>query len=264
MGSGFDFLAQETFELSEKFKKGRDISGFDDLRKLSFERFEKTLLQSPSTTLDLRSGPGLLFWTTKSQGTYSIRGITSADIRESYDKFLSFDSEILERLRCDTPSDIELNVFPTYSIEEAKYIYLNILNKRILLQEDWATNIGDPGNHWWLTHYDDYLEIQFGNRGMYSKENVIRLGPLGEGRTLSKILNSQQIEISNWVNFDEFSSNYKSFILRPRDPKDPHYLKLKNLFMEGEIFEEQSISQNFIKASILFLGPENSGSTSKV
>ncbi len=235
MSSDFDFLAQETLKLCEKLSSGND---FDVMRNMSYEAFEQSFLaQTPKASTELKPGPGVLFWTSKSQGTYSIRGILSKDVKVDYEKYLSHDQQILTQLKLQDSNDKDLQVFPTYSIFEARYIHQNILNRRILLQEEWATNISDPGNHWWLIAHEDYLEIQFGNRGMYSKENVIELGPLGDGRGFSKILNSHIDFLTTWIPFKEFSSSYKSLHLVPESNKNENYQILKNIFLQGEIFE---------------------------
>jgi len=235
MSRDFDFLAEETLKLCEKFTP---FSDFDSMRRMSYESFEKSII-APETkvTTELEEGPGLLFWVSQSQGTYSIRGIYTYNIKGDYNKFLSKDKAILGQLKLSDEQNIDLNVFPTYTIHEAKYIYLNLLNRRILHQEDWATNISDPGNHWWLTSYDDSIEIQFGNRGMYSQKNVIELGPIGDGRAFSKILNKHISFISEWIPYDEFSTSYKSLKLIPKNNNDQSYQMFKNIFLNGEVFE---------------------------
>src|SRR5210317_1554880 len=112
MSRDFDFLAEETLKLCEKFNS---FSDFDSMRNMSFENFEKSLLAPKiQSTSELKEGPGILFWVSQSQGTYSIRGVFTKNIKNDYERYLSKDETIFDQLKLRQPENIELNVFPTY------------------------------------------------------------------------------------------------------------------------------------------------------
>ena len=242
MSFSFDNLAQETFELSEKFGHKTASSptvDFDSIRELSVDNLKEQFFPQEWEVLNkITPGPGLIFWITKSLGTYCLRGISSEDVKDHYKKFLEKDPYLLKQLKIkelDFENEIIPYTFNTSRKEEADYISQNLLNKRIPLHEDWLTNISDPGIHWWLTDKKNKIEIQFGNRGIYSKDNCLELGPIGNARNFSNILNNCYEKLNDYIPLSEFSCDSRSLNLTPLDPLNKNFKKLINLIVHGEM-----------------------------
>ncbi len=213
MSIDFSKLAQETFELN------------------SAQHSEETEVPEEILSEELYLASGLIYRIEQSTGTFCVRGIETEDIGNYLENDQNRD-HLFHNLRIVSSEDLDgICYFETETVEIAKKIKNNILNKRFPYDEDMICNLSDPGFSWWMEDGSSSLKIYFKLHGVASSE-LYRLGPIGNVNEINKIFNDGMIVIKALFNISEFYCNEKSLGLTV-DRESPYFDIIKGVFLDG-------------------------------
>lgn len=213
----FDFLTRETMALSE------------------------VMLQERSSVLSYPVGPGILYVPEFGGSTFCIRGVSTDSISRTYKELVSGSPRLQKKFKNTEFNLSKISFFETKSFELAETVADQLINRRLLFNEEFVCNISDPGFSWWLDIEQDGFKVYFRSFGVDITESCIKLGPIGDRLVASLRWKQVHDYLSQFISFSEFSIDDASLVIKVDDPKEPHFMKLKELFTFGDsegLFDE--------------------------
>ncbi len=249
MHNEFDFLTQETFNLNtqETYLADDDFKNeFLFGNSLSSESIDKCAVEYPQT-------PGLVFNIVKNSSTFSIRGVISENISDTFELAHAGDKQMLKALRIEA-DEVETTLF--YELEShdiAQVIYDQIFNKRFPLEEDLICNISDPGFSWWYQRSDEAIRINFKSHKLEGSGQRLKLGPIGDVCIASILFTRLEKALEERMQLHEFSISEKHFIIKPKDKFHTIFEELSLIFEEGELASEAQILRGLDDTLKLYL-----------
>jgi hypothetical protein len=257
-----DFLAKETFALSEALKGSEEFgqaSFFDDFNLKSessntkteievepeieqalFDESEKELEIEEEVYQEADSAPfpvstGLVFKIDQSSSTFCVRGLKTLNINETIHDLMCEDEKLLKRLKIREREELSnVHYFETTSIEQAEVISEYIVNRRFPIQEEMVCNLSDPGFSWWYESIDSGFKVFFKAQSVEREKDFIRLGPIGDRLIASTKLASCEGLLRKFFSIAEYSSTEKSFEIKSVNAMDENFLMFKNIFENGK------------------------------
>jgi hypothetical protein len=196
---------------------------------------EFPVISSPES-MELPSGPGIIYHIQKSQSIFVIRTFLSTNVAHDY-KVILDRPEDFPSLRLLEGGDRELvsklRFFLVENQFQAEIIHDHLNNRRFPIHEELLCNLSDPGFSWWLSPKGQGFQLSFTMSSVES--HTIKLGPLGDQQLalknfqlLESILTSAGLELSmqNEMNRVQFAEG-EEFLME----------ELKDLFQFGTIGE---------------------------
>lgn len=253
-----DFLAKETFALSEALKGSEEFgqpSFFDDFtlksKNTNVEIQNETQVETRDeeeydieieefVTEDADSAPfpvstGLIFKIDQNDSTFCVRGLKTLNINETIHDLMCEDEKLLKRLKIRDREELSnVHYFETNSIEEAEVISEYIVNRRFPINEEMVCNLSDPGFSWWYESTDSGFKVFFKAQSVERDQEFIRLGPIGDRLIASSKLASCEGLLRKYFSISEYSSTDKSFEIQSVNANDENFLKFRNIFENGK------------------------------
>lgn len=235
MQNEFDFLTQETFNLNTQDNFLAD----EDFKSAFLFGADENVCSAPIR--DYPQSPGIVFNIVKSSSTFSLRGIVTENISDSFEMAYAGDKHTLKALRIDE-SEVEASLFyELENIDHAQVIYDQIFNKRFPLEEDLICNISDPGFSWWYQRSDEAIRINFKSHKLEGSGQRLKLGPIGDVCIASILFSRLEKALEEKMSLHEFCISEKHFIIKPKDKFHAIFEELSLLFEEGQINENSKL-----------------------
>ncbi|WP_127714749.1 hypothetical protein [Halobacteriovorax sp. HLS] len=239
-----DFLAKETFALSEALKGSHQFDQVDFFNEFEQEEvLESPILEESIVTpknedivdsAPFPTGTGLVFCLDQSVSTFCVRGVQTHNINQTIHDLMCEDENLLKRLKIRDKQDLSnVHYFETKSIEQAEIISEYIINRRFPIHEEMVCNLSDPGFSWWYESNDNGFNVFFKAQSVNRDTDYVRLGPIGDRRIAAKKLAMCESLLKKYFSIAEYSSTEKSFEIRAVNPTDKNYLMFKNIFENG-------------------------------
>ena len=252
-----DFLAKETFALSEALKGSEEfnqVSFFDDFNlksenpnteieldiELEVDSIESQIDQSiENDNSEANSAPfpvstGLVFKIDQSDSTFCVRGLKTLNINETIHDLMCEDEKLIKRLKIRGKEELSnVHYFETSSIEQAEVISEYIVNRRFPRQEEMVCNLSDPGFSWWFESSNSGFKVYFKAQSVERNEEFTRLGPIGNSLIASTKFASCEALLRKYFSIAEYSSTEKSFEIKSVNGNDENFLKFRNIFEHG-------------------------------
>lgn len=242
----FDFLAQETARLAEtmsdsEFEREFFLNPTEQSQSEIEDDVNEVEETSEAQLVDYPNAPGLVYNICRSGNTFSLRGLTTTSIEDSFDSLTMGDKSILRSLKLseDELDDVRFEEFE--SVEQAEIVYDQLFNKRFPLEEDILCNIGDPGFSWWYGKSEDGFRINFKSHKLTGSGERLRLGPIGDVVVACLRLNRLKDHFKFHIPISEIVISEKQFVLKSSDTTHPILKELMDLFEKGEIEEESAL-----------------------
>jgi len=243
----FDFLAQETARLVETMTDSEferefflDSSVGEEMAPAMSET-EDILESSEEELIDYPNAPGIVYNICKSGNTFSLRGVVTDSIEDSFDSLTMGEKSLLRSLKIDE-DELDAILFEEFeSTEHAEIVYDQIFNKRHPLEEDLLCNISDPGFSWWYGKSEDGFRINFKSHKLTGSGERLKLGPIGDVVVACLRLNRLKDHFKFHIPISEIVISEKQFILKSSDGTHPILEELMLLFEEGEISEDSAL-----------------------
>jgi|GEM_PF-6036833 len=152
----FDRLSEETLwvvdQLREGRKAGRNQEEIEHEVGQKLHSIPIELEKNPEAPLH---GPGVLYYIDRQGRTFTVKGISSGNLPDSYKDLLAKNDNLLSALRLLGDEQVEakiaqVKVFPTPSNAAAEIIADQVFNRRFPLEEENFLNVSDPGANLWL------------------------------------------------------------------------------------------------------------------
>lgn len=244
----FDFLTQETFNLNTQdiFLADEDFRNEFLFGSDSLESESESIAEYPQTS-------GFVYNIVKSSSTFSIRGVISDNISETFELANSGDLTTLKSLRIDESEVAATLYYEISNLDLAQVIYDQIFNKRFPLEEDLICNISDPGFSWWYQRSDDAIRINFKSHKLEGSGERLKLGPIGDVCIASILFTRLEKAIEEKMNLLEFSISEKHFIIKPKDRFHRVFEELSLVFEEGELDNDAQILKGLDDTLKLYL-----------
>lgn len=214
----FDFLSRETIALSEEMVRLRLV----EEAKANLPEIEEYPEEA-----------GVIYYPEFGGSTFCVRGLCCENIKESFELIKNKNTECIKKLKLNRGSSPELFYFRTPNLELAEIIYSQMINKRMLFQEEIVCNISDPGFSWWMDIREDGFKVFFKSYGLKKTENFVKLGPIGDRAIVSKRFKQILPYLDQFIDFNEFSIDESSLSIEVKDSTNTAFQKLKELFMFG-------------------------------
>ena len=252
-----DFLARETFALTEALQKEReekkqlDSDSLFELEEKEEEPIEQKVLfeiegplleveKQQNNFLESPAYPptsGVIYRVETGGATFCIRGFAVENLREGFKELERGEDvsmwEVL-RLPVGEESEISLQFFSVEEIEYADVIVDQVFNRRFPIDEDTLCNLSDPGFSWWFEEFEGGFSIHFKSYGLDRNEQFVRLGPLSDLLIAKKRLLQAEDMLRSYFPISEFSCDEKTFRIASVKKDHLSFEFLKGIFLDGE------------------------------
>jgi hypothetical protein len=253
----FDFLAQETARLTEtlsdsEFEREFFLTPSENIEP-KIEEGPDHVEEQEELLVDYPNAPGIVYNVCKSGNTFSLRGVVTDSIEDSFDSITMGEKSLLRSLKIeeDQLDAILFEEFP--SMDQAEIVYDQLFNKRFPLEEDLLCNISDPGFSWWYGRTEDGFRINFKSHKLSGAGERLKLGPIGDVVVACLRFNRLKEHFKYHIPISEIVISEKQFILKSTDETHPILQELMNLFEEGEVSEDSALLCELDLTEKLFL-----------
>ncbi|OIQ18998.1 MAG: hypothetical protein BM556_06860 [Bacteriovorax sp. MedPE-SWde] len=252
----FDFLAQETARLVDtlsdsEFEREFFLAPEDNIDAEQVDDLLDSDLNEEA--LDYPNAPGIVYNICKSGTTFSLRGIVTDSIEDTFDTITMGDQSSLRHLKVDE-SDLDSILFQEFqSIDQAEIVYDQLFNKRYPIEEDLLCNISDPGFSWWYGKTEDGFRINFKSHKLSGAGERLKLGPIGDVVVSCLRFNRLKDHFKQYIPISEIVISEKQFVLKSSDTSHPILTELMRLFEEGEISDDSILLCELSLTEVLFL-----------
>ncbi|WP_412473716.1 hypothetical protein [Halobacteriovorax sp. YZS-1-1] len=237
MHNEFDFLTQETFNLNTQ----DEILADDDFRNEFLFGHSSEQINKEVQKQDYPQTCGLVFNIVKSSSTFSLRGVITDNISDTFEAALIGDTATLKALRIDQDEVSKSLYYEVDNLDLAQVIFDQVFNKRFPLEEDLICNISDPGFSWWYQRSDDAIRINFKSHKLEGNGQRLKLGPIGDVCIASILFSRLEKYLESKMSFLEYNVSEKHFIIKPKDRFHRVFDELSALFEEGELDRDAHI-----------------------
>lgn len=253
----FDFLAQETARLTEtlsdsEFEREFFLTPSENIED-EIEEIEEVAEAVEEVLVDYPNAPGIVYNICKSGNTFSLRGVVTDSIEDSFDSLTMGEKSLLRSLKIDE-DDLDAILFEEFSsMDQAEIVYDQLFNKRYPLEEDLLCNISDPGFSWWYGRTEDGFRINFKSHKLTGAGERLKLGPIGDVVVACLRLNRLKEHFKYHIPISEIVISEKQFILKSSDTTHPILKELMLLFEKGEVSEESALLCELGLTDVLYL-----------
>lgn len=249
MHNEFDFLTQETFNLNTQ----DEILADDDFRNEFLFGHSNEEITEEINPIEYPQKCGLVFNIVKSSSTFSLRGVITDNISDTFEAALCGDKSTLKALRIDENEVAQSLYYEVENLDVAQVLYDQIFNKRFPLEEDLICNISDPGFSWWYQRSDDAIRINFKSHKLEGNGQRLKLGPIGDVCIASILFGRLEKLLENKMGLLEYNISEKHFIIKPKDRFHKIFDELTNLFEEGELDRDAQLLRDLDGTLKLYL-----------
>lgn len=249
MHNEFDFLTQETFNLNTQ----DEILADDDFRNEFLFGHSNEEITEEINPIEYPQKCGLVFNIVKSSSTFSLRGVITDNISDTFEAALRGDKTTLKALRIDENEVAQSLYYEVENLDVAQVLYDQIFNKRFPLEEDLICNISDPGFSWWYQRSDDAIRINFKSHKLEGNGQRLKLGPIGDVCIASILFGRLEKLLENKMGLLEYNISEKHFIIKPKDRFHKIFDELTNLFEEGELDRDAQLLRDLDGTLKLYL-----------
>jgi hypothetical protein len=230
-----DFLAKETFALSEALKGREDFGQADFFEEVTPAPVMETIEEEIVDSAPFPVSTGLVFKIDNSSSTFCVRGIKTFNINETIHDLMCEDEKLLKRLKIRDKEELaNVHYFETKSIEQAEIISEYIINRRFPVHEEMVCNLSDPGFSWWYEGTESGCKVYFKAQSVERDTDFIRLGPIGDRAIAANKLALCEGLFRKFFSIAEYSSTEKSFEVKAVNPQDANFLKFREIFERGQ------------------------------
>jgi len=220
MFDDISFLVQETLKDAERSQKGKSFFG-------SFFNAKEQLPAEVS---------GVLFHIQKNAATFVIRVHVCENLKNDYLAVLKH-PDLYPTLRFEDDDNLreELLFFECDDLKIATAIKERLGNKRFPIFEEQVFNISDPGDSWWLKRDGKKLSIFFKLTHTDKMDNLIKLGPLGEGEKVMDTFSKLYGYFQMLFQIEDYSSHFGQFSISPVTANDETFEQFYELLSSGDV-----------------------------
>lgn len=210
----------------------------DEISKLVSETFAMTSnpsLMKENFYSDIEEVPGVIYNLQHKGSTFVLRMIASENLAEDYPK-IAQDPKSYKELRISSNEDeFKLGHFECDSISIAKALIKQMAKKRFPLFEEHMLNISDPGDSWWACKDAGKLTVYFKLSKTENLENMIKIGPLGDGEQILERFKSLREVFGLLFPISEFYSAHGSLSVECTNSENKFFVDLMSLFFSGDV-----------------------------
>lgn len=223
MFDDISFLVQETFREVEKNNKAKNL----------FQGFWNQKQNLPDEVT------GVLFHIQKNAATFVVRVHVSENLKLDYLSVMKH-PDLFPALRFEEDDNLQekLMFFECDDLKVAKAIKEKLGNKRFPIFEEQVFNISDPGDSWWLKRERNRLSIFFKLTHTNRLDNLIKLGPLGDGEKAMEIFSKLYGYFQMIFDIQDYSSAFGQFSIASSQEGDKFFEYFYELLATGDVSHE--------------------------